>query len=172
MNAILTVPRNLMKNVISGVFNKTNTSMPLQSFTKATKQAYKAECVVNFNFIKHTAYNNMSRSDNNVELLITLVKNNQQCLQGFRVEIVNHFIIISTLWIHSEDTGWIFNLRKLLGPTSGTPMQKENVFPRFSARYALILSVRDGMVRGIDALDWGNKTWCGCKTGLTLFPHP
>lgn len=97
MNAILTVPRNLMKNVISGVFNKTNTSMPLQSFTKATKQAYKAECVVNFNFIKHTAYNNMSRSDNNVELLITLVKNNQQCLQGFRVEIVNHFIIISTL---------------------------------------------------------------------------
>lgn len=127
MNAILTVPRNLMKNVISGVFNKTNTSMPLQSFTKATKQAYKAECVVNFNFIKHTAYNNMSRSDNNVELLITLVKNNQQCLQGFRVEIVNHFIIISTLWIHSEDTGWIFNLKSCWGLRQA-PLCKRKMF--------------------------------------------
>lgn len=38
MNAILTVPRNLMKNVISGVFNKTNTSMPRQSFHHSPRQ--------------------------------------------------------------------------------------------------------------------------------------
>lgn len=69
----------------------------------------------------------MSRSDNNVELLITLVKNNQQCLQGFRVEIVNHFIIISTLWIHSEDTGWIFNLKSCWGLRQA-PLCKRKMF--------------------------------------------